>query len=78
MKIEYITKGADDAMWWLVVIVCSAILVGFLIKVIQMGLTYAENIERIRHGYPTIEGHVGEEKAAKIEDAENGVFERQQ
>ena len=58
-------------IWGVVAIVCSAMLFGFILKITKMGLTYSENIERIRHGYPTLDGK-GDEKTA---DAESGLGE---
>ena len=42
----------------IVIIVVVAIGTEFIIRIVKMGTRYSENIERIKHGYPTLEGTV--------------------
>ena len=53
--------------FWTAVVIIVVVAIGteFVIRVVKMGTRYAENIERIKHGYPTLEGTlpIGSEKA---------------
>ena len=45
--------------WTAVAIICIvAITTEFVIRVVKIGTKYSENIERIKHGYPTLNGDV--------------------
>ena len=38
------------------VVALVAIVTEFIVRVVKLGTKYSENIERIKHGYPTING----------------------
>jgi len=40
----------------IVIIVVVAIGTEFIIRIVKMGTRHTENMERIKHGYPTLEG----------------------
>jgi len=44
--------------FWTAIVIISAIAIGteFVLRVVKMGTRYSENIERIKRGYPTIDG----------------------
>ena len=43
--------------WTAIVIICAiAIGTEFILRVVKIGTRYSENIERIKHGYPTLDG----------------------
>ena len=43
--------------WTAVVIICAiAIGTEFILRIVKMATRYSENIERIKRGYPTIDG----------------------
>jgi len=44
--------------FWTAIFLISAIAIGteFVIRVVKMGTRHYENIERIRRGYPTLDG----------------------
>lgn len=43
--------------WTAVAVICvAAIVTEFIIRVVKIGTKYSENIERIKHGYPTLDG----------------------
>ena len=44
--------------FWLAIVIIagSGILSEMIIRLVKIGTKYSENIERIRHGYPTIDG----------------------
>ena len=42
----------------IMIIVVVAICTEFIIRVVKMGIKHSENIERMRHGYPTVDGAV--------------------
>ena len=45
---------------WTAIAVISvvAITTEFIIRVVKLGTKYSENIERMKHGYPTLDGTV--------------------
>ena len=44
--------------FWTAVVIIAVVAIGteFVIRLVKMGTRYSENIERIKHGYPTLEG----------------------
>ena len=44
--------------FWTAIVIIAAITIGteFIIRIVKMGTRYSENIERIKHGYPTLDG----------------------
>ena len=43
--------------WTAIVIICAiAIGTEFVLRVVKVATRYSENIERIKHGYPTLDG----------------------
>ena len=40
------------------VVAIVAITTEFIIRIVKLGTSYCENIERIRHGYPTLDGTI--------------------
>ena len=46
--------------FWEVVLIIGvlAIVSEFVVRVVKIGTKYSENIERIKHGYPTLNGDV--------------------
>ena len=46
--------------FWTVVLVIGvlAIVSEFVVRIVKIGTKYSENIERIKHGYPTLNGDV--------------------
>ena len=45
---------------WMMIFLISAVAISteFVVRVVKIGTRHYENIERIRHGYPTLEGSV--------------------
>ena len=52
------------------IIVVVAIVTEFVVRIVKIGTKYSENIERIKHGYPTLNGDVPI-NAPKAEDDED-------
>ena len=46
--------------FWTVVLVIAilAIVSEFVVRIVKIGTRYSENVERIKHGYPTLNGDV--------------------
>ena len=44
--------------FWEVVLIIAALAIvsEFVVRIVKIGTKYSENIERIKHGYPTING----------------------
>ena len=44
--------------FWTAITVIAIVAIGteFVIRVVKLGTRYSENIERIKHGYPTLDG----------------------
>jgi len=62
--------------FWTAIFLIAAIAIGteFVLRVVKMGTRHYENIERIRRGYPTLDGAVpmGGEEAAHHEGYVHG------
>ena len=46
--------------FWTVALVIGVLIIvsEFVVRVVKIGTKYSENIERIKHGYPTLNGDV--------------------
>ncbi|MCL2378975.1 MAG: hypothetical protein FWC77_07600 [Defluviitaleaceae bacterium] len=44
--------------FWTAIVIIAAIAIGteFVLRVVKMGTRYSENVERIKRGYPTLDG----------------------
>jgi len=44
--------------FWTAIVIISAIAIGteFVLRIVKMGTRYSENVERIKRGYPTLDG----------------------
>ena len=40
----------------IMIIVVVGIVTEFILRVVKMGTRYSENVKRIKHGYPTLDG----------------------
>jgi len=51
-------KGVNKMGFWTAVAVISivAIVMGSVLHIVKMGTRYSENVERIKRGYPTLDG----------------------
>ena len=44
-------------IWEVVLIIAVLVIVSeFVVRIVKIGTKYSENIERIKHGYPTLNG----------------------
>jgi len=61
--------------WTAIAVICvAAIVTEFIVRVVKIGTKYSENIERIKHGYPTLDGA----KSQKHIEPEHEPFARMQ
>ena len=62
--------------FWTAIVIIAAIAIGtgFILQVVKMGVRYSENVERIKRGYPTLDGAMpfGSEGAAPNEGYVHG------
>jgi hypothetical protein len=44
--------------FWTAIVILGVVAIGteFILRVVKLGTRYSENIERIKHGYPTLDG----------------------
>jgi hypothetical protein len=56
----------------LVIIVAIVVVAGFVLRVVKMGIRYSENVERIKHGYPTIDGAKPLKPGAADDEGDSG------
>ena len=60
-------NGFMGGFWILAIVV---VVFGFVYLVIKMGLRHAENIKRIEHGYPLLDGSVPKDEETRREGIE--------
>jgi hypothetical protein len=51
-------KGAEKMIFWTAVTIIVVVAIGteFIVRLVKIGTKYSENMERIKHGYPTLDG----------------------
>ncbi|MDR0958314.1 MAG: hypothetical protein LBM16_03795 [Clostridiales bacterium] len=52
-----------------------AIVMGAVVKIVQISIRHAENIERMKHGYPLLNGDKPTQEPYKIIDAKEVSYE---
>ena len=45
---------------WIAITIIAVVVIGteFIVRIVKIATKYSENIERIKHGYPTLNGDV--------------------
>jgi len=68
--------------FWTAVVIIAAIAIGteFVLRIVKMGTRYSENVERIKRGYPTLDGSMpmGHDGSPHAEDYAHTHGERLQ
>ena len=72
----YSIEGMMFMDFWTVVLVIGilAIVSEFVVRIVKIGTKYSENIERVKHGYPTLNGDVPLKSAEPAESEADKDF----
>ena len=59
--------------FWTAIALIAIVAIGteFVLRIVKMGTRYSENIERIKHGYPTTDGTVPRSGELRHDDFTN-------